>query len=148
MPIETKVKNFNDFVTKLKFPVNDLVAYVAGDGMRVGTKAVKAIKQGDVYISVPSDAVMSADNAYTVDDKVNALIAKGKETGDDFHTLLFVLLHERFVQGPTSFWWPYLALLPTLDDYKANNPFFFGEEQLDLLLGESRSARAHIWPRT
>jgi histone-lysine N-methyltransferase SETD3 len=134
-PLESKVANFNAFIEQLKFPVNSLEAYVAGDGMRVGTRSTTAIKQGDVYISVPLDAVMSSANAYTVSDAVNDLLARGKEQKDDFHTLLFFLMHERFVQKDKSFWWPYLTLLPTIKDYTENNPFFFSEEKLDHLLG-------------
>lgn len=37
-------------------------------------------------------------------------------TRDDFHELLFFLLHETFVLRERSFYWPYLHLLPTPKD--------------------------------
>jgi len=126
---------FNDFIESLNFPVNYLTAYVAGDGMGVGTKANRDIKKGDVYISVPDVATMSSKTASSKNQKTSEIIQMGKDRNDDFHTLAFFLLHERFNEQQNSYWWPYLNLLPTLNDYKANNPLFFSEEKLSFLSG-------------
>mmetsp|Transcript_21116 Transcript_21116/g.44014 ORF Transcript_21116/g.44014 Transcript_21116/m.44014 type:complete len:898 (+) Transcript_21116:1-2694(+) len=139
--LQKKVENFNAFIDSLKFPTNHLVAYVAGDGMRVGTKAAQDIKMGTSYIDVPVTAVMSSENAKTSSPDVNALIEKGKSMKDDFHTLLFFLMHERFNAKKDSFWWPYLALLPTLEEYKEYHPTFMSEDKLSGLDGSGVKER-------
>lgn len=139
--LEEKVANFNAFIESLNFPTNHLVAYVAGDGMRVGTMATQDITIGTSYIDVPVTAVMSSENAKTDSDDVNALIDRGRDRNDDFHTLLFFLMHERFNAKEGSFWWPYLALLPTLDEYKAYHPTFMSEAKLSGLEGSGVKGR-------
>lgn len=44
-------------------------------------------------------------------------------SGDEFHTLLFHLMHERFVKGPDSFWAPYLDSLPQAHEF--HFPLFY-----------------------
>ena len=139
--LEEKVASFNAFIESLNFPTNHLVAYVAGDGMRVGTKATQDITIGTSYIDVPVTAVMSSENAKTDSDEVNALIERGRDRNDDFHTLLFFLMHERFNAEEGSFWWPYLALLPTLDEYKEYHPTFMSEAKLSGLEGSGVKGR-------
>ena len=56
---------------------------------------------------------------------------------DDYHTVLFFVLYERFVKKASSFWWPYLSLLPALEDYEGYHPMFLDEERLEGLLGSS-----------
>jgi len=141
VPLETKVANFNAFIESLNFPTNHLVAYVAGDGMRVGTKASQDITFGTSYIDVPVTAVMSSQTAKTESDQVNEVIERGKARNDDFHTLLFFLMHERFNAKESSFWWPYLALLPTLDEYKGYHPTFMSETKLSGLDGSGVKGR-------
>lgn len=133
--LEEKVADFNAFIDSLNFPTNYLTAYVAGDGMRVGTKANRDITFGESYIDVPVTAVMSAANAKTSNDEVNKLIQRGRQLKDDLHTVLFFLLHERFVERENSYWWPYLALLPTLDEYREYHPSFFSQNKLEGLAG-------------
>ncbi|GMH80612.1 hypothetical protein TL16_g08620 [Triparma laevis f. inornata] len=130
-----KVANFNAFIESLNFPTNYLTAYLAGAEQRVGTKASRKIVAGEPYITVPNVAVMSSDTAATDSSLVNELIARGKSMNDDFHTLLFFTMHERFVSKSKSKWWPYLTLLPTLQDYQEYHPNFFSDEKLEGLLG-------------
>lgn len=97
-----QVANFNAFIESLNFPTNYLAAYVAGAEQRVGTKASRNIVAGEPYITVPNVAVMSSDTAATDSSLVNELIARGKSMNDDFHTLLFFTMHERFVSKSKS----------------------------------------------
>ena len=134
-PLVEKVEKFNAFIESLNFPVNYLTAYVAGAEQRVGTKANRNIVAGEPYITVPNVAVMSSDTAETDSDLVNDLIGRGKSMNDDFHTLLFFTMYERFVSKRKSKWWPYLTLLPTLEDYQEYHPNFFSDSKLEGLLG-------------
>ena len=133
--LQSQVDSFNTFVSQLSLPVNSLEAYVAGSGLRVGTRATRNIQKGSVYISIPDDRTMSSATASAEDPKVQNVIEIGKQRNDDFHTLLFFLLHERFNLEKDSFWWPYLRLLPTLEDYRSNNPVFFSGDMLRFFSG-------------
>ena len=83
--------------------------------VRIGTRALSAIKAGDTYLSVPQSIILDEYSALT-DTHFRPLLRalrtayKGR---DDFHELLLFLLHERLVRHRQSKYWSYLRLLPT-----------------------------------
>jgi histone-lysine N-methyltransferase SETD3 len=86
-------------------------------GFRIGTVATSAISAKEEYLSVPTAIIMDAGKASGpasgVAPLIRALAEKFPKSKDAFHELLFFLIHEYFVLGPRSFFWPYLSLLPT-----------------------------------
>jgi hypothetical protein len=85
-------------------------------GFRIGTIATSPICAKEEYLSVPTSIIMDARKASGPTSGVAALIRalaeKFPKSKDAFHELLFFLIHEYFVLGSRSFFWPYLSLLP------------------------------------
>lgn len=118
---------------------------VAIPGFRIGTVATDAISAKDEYLSVPVNVIMDAAKAAGpnsgVAPLIKALAAKFPNSKDAFHELLFFLMHEYFVLGERSFFWPYLSLLPT----PAEMPIpvmWEKDEDVSARLGPSRVAGA------
>lgn len=133
--LSTVVDAFNDWFDSFSPPVAAIKAAVVGDGMRLGVVAAQDIAPGEVYLSVPSAAIMSLQSASRcptlkpVFDDLNKRFPRG----DDFHQLLFHLMYETFVRGEDSAWAPYLATLPT--SAQMGFPLFYDDEQLNMLTG-------------
>ena len=57
-------------------------------------------------------------------------------TRDDFHELLLFLIHEMFIIGESSVYWPYLNLLPQL--HELDIPVLWTEEEINNRLKPSK----------
>jgi histone-lysine N-methyltransferase SETD3 len=75
---------------------------------------------------------MDSDGAWEdlagVGNLLKGLSAKYNNARDDFHELLFFLLHQYFVMKEKSRYWPYLALLPTANELDI--PLFWSDQEL------------------
>ncbi|CAM9194870.1 unnamed protein product, partial [Scytosiphon promiscuus] len=58
--LEILVREFNDWVATVEFPVRKVEAGLVGDGMRLGLVATEAIEGGQPYLSVPESIVLDA----------------------------------------------------------------------------------------
>jgi len=118
LQLTTRLTNFNAWFASTMPSANKLEATLI-PGFRIGTVATSAIREGEKYLGVPLAAIMDG-NAALVHEQVGLLLHKlqTKYDGnrDDFHELAFFLLHEYFVAKEDSFYWPYLALLPTPEE--------------------------------
>jgi len=84
-----------------------------------------------VYLAVPFKAIMNAEKVFDapiLGDTIKEL-NKMYNTEDQFHQLLFLLLHEK--NNAASFWRPYLDILPKTH----NNPVYWGPKDLKELEG-------------
>ena len=135
-PMEQRVELFNtwynthsDGVTKIEAKSHPL--------FRVSTFATTTIKQEELYLGVPTTIIMDADVAY--DDGEFGILLKSLGAKfnyrDKFHELLLYLLHQRFMIGPESKYWPYLLLLPNYDEMDL--PLFWTKEETEKRLGPS-----------
>ncbi len=136
-----KLSAFNEFIDSLNLPVNKIRAQ-AVEGMRLGAAATEDLESDEVYISLPSNAVIDAATAVadaeTSSPRLAALLKKlDSQQSDGFDALLLYLLHERFVLKDKSKWWPYLDLLPTVQEVSSSHPLFFEEDEMNLYLGGS-----------
>jgi HAMP domain-containing protein len=144
--LEEKLQEFNSFIDSLRLPINKLEARIIGDGMRIGTFAKEAIEEGDIYISLPSNATIDYESAIR-DALPNLKKLLEKYRGSDrdgFMVLLIYLVHERFVMKEQSKWWPYLNLLPTVEDVKISHPLFYAESDIYQYLGGSHVGQVMI----
>ena len=82
--------------------------------MVLGTVATEDIKSDDIYLQIPIGIVMDS-KAAAEDADFGPLILSLRtayKQKDDFHELLFFLLHERLIRHKYSKYWPYIRLLP------------------------------------
>jgi len=144
--LDKKVEAFNFFIQTLNLPLNKIEANVVGDGMRVGAFAIADIELDVPYISLHGNSVIDVDNALAgVKNKTSNLATLLKKysvnmngsRSDGFDALLIYLLHERFVMKEESRWWPYLDLLPSIEELSEYHPLFFGEAEIDRYLAGS-----------
>jgi len=136
-----KLSSFNEFIDSLNLPANKIRAQ-AVEGMRLGTVATEDLESEEVYISLPSSAVIdtvtAVADAETSSPRLATLLNKlDSKQSDGFDVLLVYLLHERFVLKDKSKWWPYLDLLPTIEEVSSSHPLFFEEDEMNLYLGGS-----------
>ncbi|KAL7427129.1 hypothetical protein ACHAXM_000718 [Skeletonema potamos] len=139
--LDAKISAFNIFIDSLDLPVNNIRAQ-AVEGMRLGTVATKDLESEEAYITLPPhaviDAVTALDDANISSPRLAALLKKlDSQQSDGFDVLIVYLLHERFVRKDQSKWWPYLDLLPTVEDVRSYHPLFFEEDEMNLYLGGS-----------
>lgn len=111
---------------------------------RVGAYAATGISKEDLYLSVPSSIIMDADKAFN-DNTSFGTLAKNLEAlygaRDNFHELLFYLLHQRFMADQDSVYWPYLQILPNKDELDL--PLYWTHKEI-----ESRLTPSSILPAT
>lgn len=140
--LDVKISSFNAFIDSLDLPVNKIRAQ-AVEGLRLGTVATEDLESEEAYISLPPNAVIDAVTALADAEisspRLAALLKKfdSQQRSDGFDALLVYLLHERFVSKGQSKWWPYLDLLPTVEDVSSSHPLFFEEDEMNLYLGGS-----------
>lgn len=115
--LEAIIERFNAWFEAANPPVS-LIEAQAVPGMRIGTIAMADISAEELYLSVPTDLIMSAESAALCPHLSVALadIREEYPRGDAFHELLFHLMYERFVLKDKSFYWPYLQTLPTSEE--------------------------------
>ncbi len=139
--LDAKLSAFNEFIASLNLPVNK-IRVQAVEGMRLGAVATEDLESEQEYISLPSNAVIdvatAVADAETSSPRLAALLKKlDSQQSDGFNALLVYLLHERFVLKERSKWWPYLDLLPTVQEVSSSHPLFFEEDEMNLYLGGS-----------
>ena len=144
--LDKKVEAFNSFIQTLNLPLNKIEAKVVGDGMRVGAFAVDDIELDEPYISLHADSVIDVDTALAgVKNQTSNLATLLKKYSvnmngshnDGFDVLVIYLLHERFVMKEESRWWPYIDLLPSIEELSEYHPLFFDEVEIDEYLAGS-----------
>ncbi len=104
---------------------------------RVSTYATTTIDKEELYLGVPTSIIIGADVAYN-DKEFGVLLKSLSEKfnyRDNFHELLLYLLHQRFMIGPNSKYWPYLLLLPHYNEM--NLPLFWTEIETERRIGPS-----------
>lgn len=138
--VEEFILAFNSFIDDLDVPIRKIRAAHVGD-MRIGAIATEDIKEGEVYFSaLSSTSVIDVDSA-EIDDQqsmAKAVLESIKESnsGDGgFRAVLFYLLHEKLVMKEKSKWFPYLQILPTVEDLNRSSPIFFDDTMFDYLAG-------------
>ncbi len=98
---------------------------------RIGTIAVTSIRSDDIYLKVPTtiiiDSAKAADDKYGISKLVKKLRSLYKNS-DDFHELLFLLLHEYHVSKESSDFHPYLSVLPL--HHELDVPLLWSQEEL------------------
>eukprot|EP00579_Thalassiosira_antarctica_P011033 CAMPEP_0201922282 /NCGR_PEP_ID=MMETSP0903-20130614/10358_1 /ASSEMBLY_ACC=CAM_ASM_000552 /TAXON_ID=420261 /ORGANISM="Thalassiosira antarctica, Strain CCMP982" /LENGTH=1043 /DNA_ID=CAMNT_0048459387 /DNA_START=185 /DNA_END=3316 /DNA_ORIENTATION=- len=143
--LEANLIAFNSFVESLELPTNKIEPKLVGNGMRIGTCATEDLEVGDAYISLPANSVIDVTTALAGVDEASdfaTLLRKysnmdDPQHDDDFDALLLYLLHERFLLKEQSRWWPWLELLPSVEEMGAFHPLFFQEEEIDRHLAGS-----------
>jgi len=127
--LEQKLEVFNTwFKGSQPSPAKIAAAYIPG--FRIGTVAVDTIESETTYLGVPTSIILDSESAFqssSLGDLIKQLSAKYK-TRDDFHELLLFLIHETFVSGARSPYWPYLHLLPRLEEM--DNPILWSNATL------------------
>jgi hypothetical protein len=94
-----------------------LLQAVEFDGYRIGAVATLDIQAEEIYLQVPSSIILDSKKAKSspVSELLDKLTRKFSRS-DEYHELLFLLMHQRYVDGSRSDFWPYLSLLPTSKD--------------------------------
>ncbi|KAF0713411.1 Aste57867_4348 [Aphanomyces stellatus] len=115
--IDAKLTRFHAWIAGLQFSPNKLQVRYIGPGMGFGTFATANIEKDEIYLGVPSAAVMDAASAMRCPTLAPVFDSLFRSTGarDKMHELLLHLIYERFVRQGDSFYAPYLDLLPTAD---------------------------------
>ena len=143
-PLSERIRAFNEWFSGLS-PIPSHITAMEIPEFRMGTITTRPIKKGEVYlgISTTHGGIIDTDvAAHGKNEAVSGLIAQlisAYPKRDDFHELLFFLLHETFVMREKSFYWPYLSLLPTYEDMENNAfvPLLWAEEDIKTRLGPS-----------
>jgi histone-lysine N-methyltransferase SETD3 len=130
------LESFNAWFNAASPQVNKLKA-VAMPRYRIGTVTTEPVTAEETYLSVPVSLIMDSEKAFLysgVSPLLQALSMKYK-TRDDFHELLFFLIYETFVQKENSNFWPYLRVLPRVEDVQV--PLVWDQDQILRLLSPS-----------
>jgi hypothetical protein len=133
------LEKFNKFIESLDMPIQKVEATFVGEGMRIGVVAKENIDEGQVYLSINSSSVIDADTVKLEKEasKMNTILDTYKESSRDggFDILLLYLIHEKFISKEKSRWYPYIDLLPTIDEMKQSSPLFFDDKLYDYAAG-------------
>lgn len=138
--LEDKVHIFNQWFRASK-PSHSKIEAAVIPGFRIGAVAVEDVAAESPYLGVPTAVIMDSEVAYR-NSSVTGLIErlfKKFRVRDDFHELLLFLIHETFVLGQESKYWPYLQLLPKL--HELNIPLIWPNSTL-----QARLAPSHLLP--
>eukprot|EP00953_Heterococcus_sp_UTEX-ZZ885_P006098 3760-Heterococcus_DN1.PRE.1 len=150
--LQTRVDAFNEWVqTAVNCTVNKLKVAMVDGAFRTGAIATKTIEAEEPYLGIPTAAVINRDSAYSH----NVLQPVLERLKADLHAsvwqdhndpVLLQLIYERFVARKESFFWPYLALLPELDEY--SNPLMYTDAEIELLRGSDMYTSAQRYRGT
>lgn len=118
-------------------PENSKIRAAAMRNFRIGTVATKEIKEEEVYLSIPDTIIMSGEKGFQESEVKELLqsLSTIYKSRDDFHELLLFLVHEAFIKGSDSFFWPYINSLPRFTEL--DNPIFWPDEILEERLSPS-----------
>ena len=138
-----RIADFNDWFRSYGPRPCKIEAVLFDNFYRVGT-AVTAdtIARDELYLGVPQAAIMSAERAFQspgIQSLVSGLLAKYGRN-DEFHELVFFLLHEALVRGVESEFYPYLVLLPRPADQRDVLPVYWSPELIRRRLSPSHLA--------
>ncbi|GLD92375.1 hypothetical protein PINS_up000908 [Pythium insidiosum] len=127
-----RVARFLQWIHDKAFPVNHVALRFISPAMGYGVVATKDLALGELYLSVPVDAVLdidAADRSLSFRRRVLAPLGS-RRLRDDLLLALF-LAHEAF--GPsaaTSPWKPYIDMLPTAD--RLRSPLLWADDAVEL----------------
>jgi hypothetical protein len=141
--LEEKVEFFNSWFASSSNGVNKLKA-TTHPIFRVSTVASDDILPEEIYLAVPTSIIIDNEKA-TMDPEFGILANSLMEqfrSKDDFHELLFFLLHQRFIAKERSKFWPYLQLLPSKTDLDI--PLFWTPAEIELRLGPSQVVQSTV----
>jgi histone-lysine N-methyltransferase SETD3 len=138
--LSQKLDQFNSWFEAAGPAPNKLVASHVS-GFRIATIAKERIESGENYLGVPVRVVLDSNVAWNhevVGPVLKSLSTHYNDARDDFHELLLFLLYEYFVAKSDSFFWPYLALLPTREELDI--PVLWGDDETL----QTRLAPSHV----
>lgn len=143
-PLSERIRAFNQWFHSLQ-PTPCHITALEIPEFRLGTIATKNIAKNEIYLGIAATngGIMDSEVAMKgPNEAVSGLLSQlttAYPKRDDFHELLFFLLHERFVLQEKSFYWPYLSLLPSYEDMENNAfvPLLWAEEDIKTRLGPS-----------
>jgi hypothetical protein len=141
--LEEKLVKFNTWFSSSNNGTSKLTA-VSHPLYRVSAIASEDFVPEEVYLAVPTSIII--DNGKAIADPEFGILAKALmelfRSKDDFHELLFFLLHQRFIVKERSQFWPYLQLLPLKENLDV--PLFWTASQIELRLGPSRVTQSAV----
>jgi Rubisco LSMT substrate-binding/SET domain len=150
--LQTRVDAFNEWVqTSVNCTVNKLRVAIVDGAFRTGAIATETIEAEEPYLGIPTAAVINTDSAYAhsvlqpVLERLKAEL-HASLWQDHSDPLQLQLIYERFVARQQSFFWPYLALLPELDEY--SNPLMYTDAEIELLRGSDMYTSAQRYRGT
>lgn len=146
-PLGELLQEFNDWVNASGPSVMNIRAVELPLPYRVGTIATADIKQQELYLTVPVSIILNNEKA--VDDPtfyamIQALNSKYRSS-DEFHELLLLLVYHKFILKENSEYYPYLRLLPSIDEL--GTPILWSEVDLVARLGPSHITASAIEER-
>ena len=128
-------------------PSAEIVSTSSGITLRVKQDAAP-IEPGGTIVSTPLALTLSYGNA-KLSTSLQPLVQAGESAINQVILLRFFLI-EQYLLKDDSFWWPYLQILPHLDDKDAmKTPMWYDEEDFEWVagtnLGNAASARKTAW---
>lgn len=146
--LQAKLDTFNAWFTSFLGGSPCKIAAAIIPGFRIGTVAIADISAEEEYLGVPDAVIMSSDTAAQTASiksgpratsspagKVITSLREKFQFSDDFHELLVSLLYEYHVLREKSVYWPYLSLLPRVDELDV--PLMWSPEKTETLLKSS-----------
>eukprot|EP00939_MAST-03C_sp_MAST-3C-sp1_P000883 g883.t1 len=127
--------DLNSWIASKGVPLKRVEASLA-PGRRLGLMTTEELATGEPFLAVPTQLVMDHASAVSPESALGPVIRELEEIypqGDDYHNLLFHLIHERHALRNESYWWPYLKSLPLENDLHV--PLFYSESVLEELEG-------------
>ncbi len=130
--LEDRLNKFNSwFFDHLPDESHSKIKAVSMPVYRIGTIATSDIRMDEVYLKVPTaiimDSAKAGEDRYRISDLIKKLRSIYKNS-DDFHELLFLLLHEYHVSKESSDFYPYLSVLPIQRELDV--PLLWSQEEL------------------
>lgn len=144
--LEMKLIEFTKFVDALGLLAKKIEPKLLTNGMRIGAVATEDLSINDVFVALPVNSVIDVTTALVVDERNQATpgfisllkkFAHESQSNGGFDALLLYLLHEWYIHTEQSRWWPYLALLPTVEELSLYHPLFFNDDEIDRYLSGS-----------
>ncbi|KDO32531.1 hypothetical protein SPRG_03006 [Saprolegnia parasitica CBS 223.65] len=134
--VAARLARFHAWVESFDLPSLKIRVQYSGPLLGFGAFATDDISLDEIYVAIPPLMLLDVASAMRCDVLGPVFRSLYSSTGsrDPMHELLLHLMHERYVLGDTSAWFPYLDLLPALDDVPAA-PLFYTEAELALLDG-------------